>query len=223
MNRAELKANAKAQIKGKIGILFVISLIVSIISGLASFVLNLVPGGGVVAGIIIVPAFTLSIVRVYLNLFSGKAPEANDAFCGFDDFWTAAKVTIITTVYVFLWSLLLVIPGIIKAISYSQAMYIVAENKGIPALKAIEESKKMMDGHKMEYFILSLSFIGWSILADLTFCILYIWLMPYINATFANYYKYVSGLCCKAAEVEAPAAVEAPAEEAPAEDTPAAE
>lgn len=189
MNRAELKAAAKSQIKGKIGILFVIALIIGAISGLASFVLNLIPGGGLVASIIITPAFALSTIRVYLNLTKGVEPKAGDAFCGFDDFWSAFKVTFLVGLYTFLWSLLFFIPGIIKSISYSMSMYILAENKGKSARECIKESMAMTDGHKMELFVLSLSFIGWGLLCGITFGIAAIWVVPYIQTTFANAYN----------------------------------
>ena len=86
---------------------------------------------------------------------------------------------------------MLIIPGIIKGIAYSQAMYILAENPEIGGREAISKSQEMMRGHKMEYFILLLSFIGWSILASLTFGLLYIWLIPYMNATYANFYQSI--------------------------------
>ena len=189
MNRAELKAAAKRQIKGKIGILFVITLIIGVLSAIASTLLNLVPGGGVIAAIIITPAFTLSIVRIYLNVVSGNTPNASDAFCGFDDFWSAFKVTFLVGLFTYLWSLLFVIPGIIKAISYSMSTYILAENKGKPALECINESKAMTDGHKMDLFVLGLSFIGWGILCSITFGIAAIWVVPYMQATYANAYN----------------------------------
>lgn len=189
MNRAELKAAAKNQIKGKIGILFVITLIISVISTLAGALLSLIPGGGLIASIIITPAFALSMVRVYLSVIAGGTPEIKDAFCGFDDFWAAFKVTFLTGLYTLLWSLLLVIPGIVKAISYSMSMYILAENKGKSATECINESKKMTEGHKMELFILGLSFIGWILLCSITCGIALIWVMPYMEATFANAYK----------------------------------
>ena len=189
MNRAELKATAKAQIKGKIGILFVITLIIGVVSGIASAVLSLIPVvGSLAASIIVTPAFALSTVRIYLNLFKGKEPEAMDAFSGFDDFWSAFKVTFFVGLFTFLWSLLFVIPGIIKGISYSMATYILAENKGKAALECINESKAMTEGHKMELFVLSLSFIGWVLLCMITFGIATIWVVPYMNATFANAY-----------------------------------
>ncbi len=189
MNRAELKAAAKSQIKGKIGILFVITLIIGAISALAGYLLSLIPFGGLVAAIIITPAFTLSMVRVYLNLTKGVEPKAGDAFNGFDDFWSAFKVTFLVGLYTFLWSLLFVIPGIIKGISYSMSLYILAENKGKSASECIKESMAMTEGHKMELFVLSLSFIGWALLCSITFGIAYIWVLPYMQATFANAYN----------------------------------
>ena len=189
MNRSELKSAAKTQIKGKIGILFLITLIIGIISGVAGAILSLIPGGGLVVSIIITPAFSLSIIRVYLNVIKGNYPSAGDAFCGFDDFWSAFKVTFLVGLFTFLWSLLFVIPGIIKSFSYSMSTYILAENKGKSALECINESKAMTEGHKMDLFVLGLSFIGWGFLCAITFGIAGIWVIPYMQATYANAYN----------------------------------
>lgn len=189
MNRAELKSKAKAQIKGKIGILFVITLIIGAISFVAGLVLSFIPFGSLVASIIITPAFTLSLVRIYLMVIGGKKPAAADAFSGFDDFWSAFKVTFLVGLFTFLWSLLFIIPGIVKSLSYSMSLYILAENKGKGALECINESKNMTDGHKGELFVLALSFIGWILLGYITFGIALIWVIPYMNATQANAYE----------------------------------
>ena len=206
MNRAELKANAKVQIKGKIGIRFLITLIIGGISAVAGFVLGLVPGGSIVASIIVTPAFALSTIRVYMNVANGGTPEAGDSFSGFDDFWSAFKVNFLVGLYTFLWSLLFVIPGIVKSFSYSMSMYILAENKGKSARECIEESKKMTDGHKLDLFVLGLSFFGWAALCVITLGIACIWVLPYMNTTYANAYYYLKSLI--APEVE-------PVEEAP--------
>ncbi len=212
MNRAELKANAKAQIKGKIGILFLITLIIGAISGIASYVLGLIPvAGSLAASIIVTPAFALSTVRVYLNVVNGGTPEAGDSFSGFDDFWSAFKVNFLVGLYTFLWSLLFVIPGIVKSFSYSMALYILAENKGKSASECIEESKKMTDGHKAELFVLGLSFIGWAMLCVITLGIAGIWVLPYMNATYANAYYYLKNLIAP----EVVPVAEVPAVEAP--------
>jgi uncharacterized membrane protein len=157
--RAELKAMAKEQIKGNVGILFVITLIIAVLSGLATAILSLVPVFGSLAAMVIVtPAFAISILRIYLNLTQGKKPGIADSFSGFNDFFSAFKVTLLVGIFTFLWSLLFYIPGIIKGISYSQALYIVAENPGMGAREAISRSKEMMHGRKMDFFVLILSF-----------------------------------------------------------------
>lgn len=191
MNRAELKAAAKSQIKGKIGILFLITLIIGLISAAAGTILAFVPGGSLIASLIITPAFSLSLLRVYLDVVKGNRPEVGDAFGGFDDFWSAFKVTFLVGLFTFLWSLLFIIPGIIKGLSYSMSLYILAENKGKSARECINESKAMTDGHKMELFVLGLSFIGWALLCCITFGIAYIWVGPYTQATYTNAYNWM--------------------------------
>ena len=190
MNRAELKAMAKEQIRGKIGILFVVTLLMAIFSGIAVAVLSLIPVvGPIVAVVIVTPAFSLSMVRIYLALTYHVKPEVKDLFTGFDDFWAAFKVTFLSGLYIFLWSLLFVIPGIVKTYAYSMSMFVLAENKGMSANECITASKEMTQGYKMELFVLDLSFIGWMLLGSITFGIAYIWVAPYMQATRANAYN----------------------------------
>lgn len=189
MNRATLKSMAKEQIKGNIGILFVISLVLYLVS----FAMSLIPLVGSIAALLITPALTLGMINIYLNLTNGVKPEVAGLFSYVKNFWPAFKTYILMVVYIFLWTLLLYIPGIIKGFAYSQTMYIMAENPDMGANEAITRSREMMDGHKMEYFLLGLSFLGWIILGMFTFGLLYIWLMPYMQATMTNYYKYLKG------------------------------
>ncbi len=189
MNRAELKLQAKQQIKGNIGILFLIILIYAAISVGLDFILSFIPYGEIISAVIVVPAFTLSIIRVYLNLAQNIKPKAVDAFSGFNDFWSAFKVSFLVGIFSFLWSLLFVIPGIVKSYSYLFSTYILAENKNKPALECINESKAMTNGHKMELFVLHLSFIGWILLIVATLGIAAIWVSPYMQATFTNAYN----------------------------------
>lgn len=92
-------------------------------------------------------------------------------------------------IFIFLWSLLLIIPGIIAAYRYSMAFYILNDNPKMGAMDALRESKKMMVGYKGKLFFLSLSFIGWTILSVLTLGIGFLWLIPYMNTTTANFYQ----------------------------------
>lgn len=91
--------------------------------------------------------------------------------------------------YIFGWTLLFIIPGIIKGFSYMMIPYILAENPEISHDRAFEISKEMMNGHKWDAFVLELSFIGWRILTTITFGIVGIfWTGPYMDATYAEFY-----------------------------------
>ena len=91
-----------------------------------------------------------------------------------------------------LHTLLFVIPGIIKAYSYTFVPYILAENPDLDTKRALKLSSEMMNGHKMEFFVLQLSFFGWGLLNTITFGVLGIfWVNPYMNATFAEFYTAV--------------------------------
>ncbi|MGP1587907.1 MAG: DUF975 family protein [Treponemataceae bacterium] len=95
------------------------------------------------------------------------------------------------SLFVFLWSLLFFIPGIIKAISYSQAFYILAENPNVSVRTALKMSQKIMKGYKADYFVMQLSFIGWFILALLSAGIGIFWLIPYISLSNTYAYKFL--------------------------------
>ena len=191
MDRKKLKAQAKAQIKDKIGILIAVTLVIGAITGAASFLASLIPGVGMVVSIILTPAFALSTVRIYLMVVRGGTPEIKDSFSGFDDFFSAFKVTLLVGLYTFLWSLLFIVPGIIKGYSYSMSLFVLAENKGKSARECIAESKDMMEGHKMELFVLDLSFIGWYLLCSLTCGLAFLYVTPLVNAAHANFYEEI--------------------------------
>ena len=191
MDRKQLKAQAKEQIKGKLGVLIAVTLIIGAITGAASFLASFIPGVGLAVSIIVTPAFVLSTVRIYLMLVRGGTPEVKNCFDGFDDFFSAFKVTFLVGIYTFLWSLLFIIPGIVKGYSYSMALYVLADNKGKSARECIAESKAMTEGHKMEIFILDLSFIGWYLLSALTCGLASLYVAPLLNATHANVYETI--------------------------------
>lgn len=187
MTRAELKNEAKEQIKGKIGILFLMFLIIAIISiGCA-----LIPVVGWFATIIIAPAFEISLCMIYLKLAKKEEISVGDVFKGFNITGKAVWLYIITNFFTFLWSLLLVIPGIIKIYSYSMAPFILADNPDFTAREALSKSKKIMNGHKFELFVLQLSFFWWYILDGITFGIASIYVVPYVNATTTNFYNKI--------------------------------
>lgn len=95
----------------------------------------------------------------------------------------------LTNLFIFLWSLLLVVPGIIKSLEYMMVDYILADNPNISPMEALRESKQMMSGHKWNAFVLGLSFLGWEILNLFTVGLLDVfYVRPYMEATFAELY-----------------------------------
>ena len=124
-----------------------------------------------------------------LKQHDGKNPEIQDLFSWFDKFSKGFILFLLEGLYIFLWTLLLIVPGIIASYRYAMAPFILAENPDMTPSEAIDASKELMDGHKGELFTLNLTFIGWDILAMLTLGIGYLWLNPYKNAAHTAFYR----------------------------------
>lgn len=140
---------------------------------------------------IIVGPFNLSLAKISLDVVYENPTKIDHLFEGFKDFARAVLAHIINSVFIVLWSLLLIIPGIIKSISYSMTVFIIVEKKSIEPNEARKKSMQMMEGHKWDYFCLIVSFIGWVILCFLTAGILTFWIGPYMNATKALFYDSI--------------------------------
>ena len=187
MTRAELKQVAKEQISGKIWLIFAMTLIVAIMG----FACGLIPFIGAIGAIIVSSAFVISFCTIYLKLANYEEISVNNIFDGFKITGKAIWLNIMIAVFTFLWSLLFVIPGIIKAYSYSMSYFILAEHPEYTAQESLEKSKEIMNGHKMDLFVLQLSFILWDILVGITFGIAAIYVIPYKSATIANFYNSI--------------------------------
>ncbi len=120
-----------------------------------------------------------------------KEPEIGTLFAYFSHWKTAAATGALQALLVFLWSLLLIIPGIIAGYNYAMSRYILAENPELTASEALNRSKEIMYGNRWRLFCLEFSFIGWDILAALTFGIGNLWLNPYKQAATAAFYREV--------------------------------
>lgn len=188
MDRVKIKAHARQQIKGKILTIFAMTLIVSVASSLIGI---LFAPAAAIALLLVAGPIELSLAMVYLAIVKkGIAPKIEDLLLGFqnNNFTRAFVGYLRYEIFVFLWSLLFFVPGIIKSISYSQMFYLMAEDKKLDAGAAQAKSMAMMEGHKGEYFIFMLSFIPWYLLVGVTFGIASIYVTPYINAARAEYF-----------------------------------
>lgn len=220
--RKELKTKAKAAFKANYWKSVLVALITAIISGGASFgssrmssndVSSYADGSvspalitGIIVGVIVGTIFAVAISAFLANplyfgcnkffLENSKAPaELNEMGKGFTtNYKNIVKVLFFRDLYTILWSLLFLIPGIVKSYEYRMIPYLLAENPDMDKADAFAKSKEMMTGQKWNAFVLDLSFIGWTILSVFTFGILAIFYVdPYIYATNAELYVALRG------------------------------
>ena len=197
LSRAELKQQAKEQLKGNVGSYFLVLLAylgiafaIGFVGGLLSLILPIL---GTIAMYVALPPLMIGFYMVFLNGTYGDQPKASTLFEGYKKEYFGKSIILYFLVVIFtcLWSLLLVIPGIIMAFAYSMSWFVLAENPNMTAREAIRESKEIMNGHKMDFFVLSLSFIPWILLVYVTFGIASIYVMPYMQLTITNFYHNI--------------------------------
>lgn len=130
-----------------------------------------------------------------LNTIRSTAACYENLLDGFAIFGRVILLQIVTGIFVFLWSLLLVVPGIIAAYRYRQAIYLLIDHPEMSVMDCIRESKRMMTGHKWELFVLDISFIGWGFLSSLAMIrwLVRIYTTPYFGLTYALYYEALCG------------------------------
>lgn len=135
----------------------------------------------------------LGYAKFLLAQHDGREYRVGDLFSQFHRFGTGFAQFFLRNLYIVLWSLLFLIPGIIKSLSYAMTPFILAEHPEMTASEAIRTSRRMMDGHKGDLFVLHLSFIGWNLLSMFTFGIAGLWVTPYFNAAYAAFYRQLTG------------------------------
>lgn len=128
---------------------------------------------------------------LFLNKLRGEKVDLGNLFDGYKDFWRVFGTLLLSGVYTLLWSLLFIIPGIIKSLSYAMTPYILKDDPTASYDTAIIYSMRLMQGHKMDLFVLYVSLIGWFILSCLTLGIGFVFLVPYTQMALARFYEEV--------------------------------
>lgn len=153
--------------------------------------LKVYDGAGSIIQLVLIP-FGWSMSVLFLdNLRSGDEYKVGQLFEGFRDYTRVAGTMILTGIYTFLWTLLLIVPGIIKSFSYAMTAFVLRDNPELKFNGAIERSMAMMKGHKFDLFYLYLTFIGWGVLCILTLGIGLLWFVPYMQSASAHFYEDV--------------------------------
>jgi uncharacterized membrane protein len=153
-----LMSQAREVLKGKWGLAVKITFLYCLLSTAVSFI----PLAGSIVSLIITGPLTLGLAGFWLAFSKREYLSFSKILDGFNDFWRAFKAYILMMIYIMLWALLLIIPGIIAAYSYAVTFFILSEDKSIGANAAISKSKELMKGNKFKLFRLHLQFIGTS-------------------------------------------------------------
>ncbi len=200
INRSELKEKAKKSLAGHYGDAIVVILLSAIVTSCFNaigqlgyseestifFQLISTPLQLIVSGLLF-----FGMLSFFYKISKNEEVDFRELFSKFQMFIPYLIISILTSVFVVLWSFLFIIPGIIAGFAYSQVYLIALENPEKDALEVIKLSKEMMRGYKLEYFILQLSFLGWAILGAFTCGILYLWITPYMLVTNCNFYHFI--------------------------------
>lgn len=203
-----LMDKAREALKGKWGMGVKATIVIIVFAMLVSIMLNFLVGvifnlhGDVHANlrsmiVNLINAIAISgplqfgVVFFYLSLSRNQETELSQLFIGFHEWARYVIAYLRVFIITLLWTLLLIVPGIIAAYAYSQTFYILADDKSISAKDAMKKSKEMMRGHKWKLFFLGLRFIGWALLCILTIGIGFLWLIPYIRTAEAKFYDDV--------------------------------
>ncbi len=183
---SNLKNEAIAALEGNWVTAAVVTFVYMVICGGAS----LIPAIGSLVSLIISPLLVFGLTILFYELLRDKrALEVGRLFDGFQDFGRIFGTGILMQIYVILWSLLLIVPGIIKSYSYALTYYILKDEPELKYNAAIEKSMQMMDGYKMKLFLLDLGFIGWGLLSCLTLGLGFLLLIPYMQTAHAAFYE----------------------------------
>jgi Predicted integral membrane protein len=183
---SEFKRRALAQLKGNWKEPVLLAFVYFIIcAGLGAIPIV----GQFSAWVVIIP-LACGLTWAMLGFYRGNKKDLlRKLFDPFNDFGRVFLTMFLMGIYIWLWSLLLIIPGIIKSLSYAMTTYILKDRPELGYNDAITLSRQMMDGRKWRYFVLQLSFIGWGILNIFTLGIGTFWLIPYIQTTQAAFYE----------------------------------
>jgi len=163
-----------------------------------------IPRIGWLIYMLIAGPLTLGLTIFSLALSRNNSPRFEMLFDGFQNYAVALATFLLEALFVFLWMLLLIVPGIIAAMAYSQAFFLLAEDKTLTPMDALAKSKQLMEGNKWKLFCLCWRFFGWALLSILTVGIGFLFLVPYMQVSFAKFYDDIPKTGAESAGMPAP-------------------
>ncbi|MEG0329460.1 MAG: DUF975 family protein [Longicatena sp.] len=182
-DRVSFKQKAKEQLQGNWMYFGGITVLFMLFFGVSGVISIYVPFVGFLLAYMITAPLSYSEVFISAKVYNAESVKINDIFSGFKYLVKCLGLTLWISLWIFLWMLPLFIPAFIKSYSYSMAFYCLHNNPDLTIREALKESIRITDGHKMDLFVLSLSWIGWSFVVMLTCGLGVIFLAPYVSVT----------------------------------------
>ena len=208
----ELRRRGRLSLKGKWGIAVLITLVFGLISSLFSLPQTyvsfqnsmgveynptmsfyLISSIFAILSLVVMSPLSLGYYSFFLKLSRKEEADFGELFSKFSMTVKSIGLFLLMALKIFLWSLLFIVPGIIAAFRYAMAPFILLDNPDMTITEAINESKKNMACNKGKLFLLELSFIGWALLSILTLGIGLLWLFPYMEASYSQFYNALIG------------------------------
>lgn len=198
MEREELKLKSKEQLRGNWGIAIGAVLLATILMNL-DVIYDVTEKIGLkgdtfkftvdLSSILLGGVLTTGLCKFLLNMATRiEEPKVENIFSYFNIYLKTLGLNILITIAIFIGTIMFIIPGLIIDLMFSQAFFILAEDSSKSIMQCLRESTEMMKGHKVDLFVLRLSFIGWLLLVILTFGIAGLWVAPYQRLTEANFH-----------------------------------
>lgn len=180
----DLMRQAREALKGRWGLAVggnVIYLVLTLL-------IQSIPNVGWIGGLIIGGPLMIGWAFFFLSFSRRQDAQLSQLFDGFQNFTKALVTYLLMILFILLWTILLVIPGIVAALSYSQTFFILAENPQMESMDVLRKSKALMKGNRWKLFFLLWRFFGWFLLGILSLGIGFLWIMPYVQTTLARFY-----------------------------------
>lgn len=178
----EIRMAARQALKGNWVNAVLATLVFSLVAGAASSI--------PLAGLLLLCPLEFGFMLCFLRLVRGEdsSEMVGDQFSIFNNYGRVLGTSLLVFLYTMLWTLLFIVPGIVKSYAYAMTPYVMNDRPELDAEECVHESRMMMQGYKWKLFCLDLSFIGWALLCCLTLGIGFLWLQPYIEASHAKFY-----------------------------------
>lgn len=214
MNRAELKTRAKALLKPQFVTVLLAAIISDLLIGLLSSgpAVNVFPKDGqaftfsfsfstsgmsligTIIALVIAGPLAVGATKIFATVTAGQTAKLEQMFDPFKtNFVTCFLANLVSGIFIALYSLLLIVPGVMKAYSYAMVPYVLVKEPQLSAMEALHRSESLMKGHRMELFMLHLSFIAWMLLVIVTLGLALLWVAPYANVTETLFFDKIYG------------------------------